>query len=365
MSLIASALEREWLTNDGPLVQELERRFAAFQSVKHCVAVANGTLGLQLAAKGLGMTGDILMPSFTFVGTAHALAWIGLRPVFCDVSRHTHTLDPQHVEDAITNRTGGIVGVHIWGQGCDIQGLQDVAHRHGVPLLFDAAHATGSTYRSVRVGGFGDAEVFSLHATKSINGLEGGMVATNDGALAERVRLLRNFGFVGEDTVSGIGINAKMSEFSAAMALANLERYDQLYAHDRDINAAYRQGLAGLAGIALQECRPDCGRCDHYAVLSVSEAAVIGREALRRVLAAENVVARRYFSPGCHRLPPYNMSDHRHLPVTEELCRTVLQLPTGLQLTPDDAGRIAAIVAHACEHADRVEAILATRDAER
>ena len=239
--------------------------------------------------------------------------------------------------------------MHIWGQPCDIEGLQQIARRHGLPLLFDAAHATGSSYRSVRLGGFGDAEVFSLHATKSINGLEGGMVATNDGDLAERVRLLRNFGFVGEDSVSGIGINAKMNEFSAAMALANLECYDRLYAHDRDIHAAYRHGLAGLDGIALQECQPDCERCDHYAVLSVSETAAIGREALRRVLAAENVVDPPLLLPGLPSLAAIQPVGDRSLPITDELCRTVLQLPTGLQLTPDDAAKIAAIIARACE----------------
>ena len=360
-ALIAAAMRDNRLTNDGPLVQELESRFAAFQGVKHAVAVANDTLGLQLAAWALGMRGDILMPSFTFIGTAHALAWIGLRPVFCEVSRDTHTLDPQRVVDAMTSATGGILGVHIWGQPCDIESLQRIAKTRGVPLLFDSAHACGSSYRSVRVGGFGDAEVFSLHATKSINGLEGGVVTTNNEDLAERVRLLRNFGFVGEDAVSGIGINAKMNEFSAAMALANLECYDRLFAHDREIHEAYRHGLAGLDGIALQECRPDSRRCDHYAVVSVSETAAIGCEALRRVLAAENVIARRYFFPGCHRLPPYNR-EHRSLPITDRLCRTVLQLPTGLQLTPEDAAKIAAIVAHACEHADEVEAVLATRE---
>jgi dTDP-4-amino-4,6-dideoxygalactose transaminase len=361
-ALIASAMRRNWLTNNGPLVQELEARFAAFQGVEHCVAVANATLGLQLAARALGMRGEILMPSFTFIGTAHAMAWIGLRPVFCDVSRDTHALDPQRVADAITIATGGILGVHIWGQPCNIQALQQLAQARGVPLLFDAAHACGSTDRSVRVGGFGDAEVFSLHATKSINGVEGGMVTTNDGDLAERLRLLRNFGFVGEDAVNSLGINAKMSEFSAAMALANLECYDRLLAHNRDIHAAYRQGFAGLDGIALQECRPDCGRCDHYAVLSVSESAALGRETLRRVLAAENVVARRYFFPGCHRSPPYDRPDRPDLPITDALCQTVLQLPTGLQMTPDDAATIAAIVARAFEHAAEVEAIVRVRE---
>ena len=345
-SLIDAAMRRNWLTNDGPLLQELEERFAAFQNVRHCVAVASGTAGLQLAARALDMRGEILMPAFTFVGTAHALAWIGLRPVFCDVSRATHTLDPQKVEEAITSATGGILGAHLWGQPCEVERLQEIAHRRGLPLLFDAAHATGSSYRSVRLGGFGDAEVFSLHATKSINGLEGGIVATNDGEVAERVRLLRNFGFVGEDRVSGIGINAKMNEFSAAMALANLECYDRLYAHDLEVQAAYREGLAGLNGISLYECTPDCDRCDHYAVVEVSETAAITRDELRQVLAAQNVLARRYFFPGCHRSPPYDRrAQHRSLPVTDQVCRSVLQLPTGLQLTSEDAKTIAAIIA--------------------
>ena len=353
-SLIDAAMRRNWLTNDGPLVRELEERFAAFQNVRHCVAVASATAGLQLAARALGMSGEILMPAFTFVGTAHALAWIGLRPVFCDVSRATHTLDPRSVEDAITSATGGILGAHLWGQPCEIERLQEIARRRDLPLLFDAAHATGSSYRSVRLGGFGDAEVFSLHATKSINGLEGGIVATNDSDVAERVRLLRNFGFVGEDTVSGIGINAKMNEFSAAMALANLESYDRLYAHDREISAAYRQGLAGLDGISLFDCAPDCDRCDHYAVLEFSETAAIERDALKQLLAAENVLARRYFFPGCHRSPPYERQEgHRDLPLTDQLSRSVLQLPTGLQLTPDDATTIAVIIARAAEREAR------------
>ena len=349
-SLIDAAMRRNWLTNDGPLVQELEERFAAFHDVRHCVAVASGTAGLQLAARAIGMTGDVLMPAFTFVGTAHAMTWIGLRPVFCDVSGATHTLDPPKVEEAITSATGGILATHLWGQPCEIERLQEIAQRHGLPLLFDAAHATGSSYRSVRLGGFGSAEVFSLHATKSINGLEGGVVATNDDTVAERVRLLRNFGFVGEDAVSGIGINAKMNEFSAAMALANLECYDRLHAHDQGIHAAYRDGLADVDGISLFECTPDSSRCDHYAVLEVSDTGAITRDALRQVLAAQNVLTRRYFFPGCHRSPPYaRPAQHRSLPVTEQLCRAVVQLPTGLQLTSDDATTIAAIIARAAD----------------
>ena len=135
-SLIDAAMRRNWLTNDGPLVLELEERFAEFQNVRHCVAVASATAGLQLAARAIGMTGDILMPAFTFIGSAHALTWIGLQPIFCDVSCATHTLDPQSVEAAFTSATGGILATHLWGQPSDVEALQQIADQHDVPLLF-------------------------------------------------------------------------------------------------------------------------------------------------------------------------------------------------------------------------------------
>lgn len=358
-SLIRGAMDRHWLTNDGPLVHELEARFATLHDVRHAVAVANATLGLQLAARALGVAGEVIMPSFTFVGTAHAMAWIGLRPVFCDVSGDTHTLDAARASEAMTPETGAVLGVHLWGQPCDIEGLQRVADAHRVPLLFDAAHATGSARQGTPLGGFGRAEVFSLHATKSINGLEGGMVTTNDDALAGHLRRLRNFGFSAEGRVVSPGINAKMDEFSAAMALSNLAGFDRLCGHNRAIREAYRHGLAALPGIRLCEDPAADARSGHYAVVEVDEASPLGRDALCRVLVAERVTPRRYFRPGCHRCPPYAVEAPRHpLPVTERLSQTLMQLPTGLQMTPDDASTIACLIARACEDATRVEAAL-------
>jgi len=358
-SRIRDAMGRHWLTNEGPLVQELEERFAAFQGVRHAVAVANATLGLQLTAKALDMAGEVIMPSFTFIGTAHALAWIGLRPVFCDVSAETNTLDVSAVSDAVTRETGGVLGVHLWGRPCDVDGLRRVAEAHGLPLLFDAAHATGSWQGGIPLGRFGRAEVFSLHATKSINGLEGGMVATNDDDVAERVRRLRNFGFSGEGRVESLGINAKMNEFSAAMALSNLPEFDRLRAHNQAIRDAYRHGLAGLPGIRWRQGSADESRSGHYAVVEVDETSPLGRDALCRVLIAERVTPRRYFRPGCHRSPPYAAEGTRHpLPVTERLSRTLMQLPTGLQMTPADATAIAGVLARALAEAPRVRAAL-------
>lgn len=185
-------------------------------------------------------------------------------------------------------------------------------------------------------------------------------VSSATAGLCRRLRRIRNYGFVAEDTVSILGTNAKMNEFCAAMALANLARYERLHEHDDAIHEAYRMGLDGLPGITLAECRAGDSRCHHYAVIEVSDSAPIRREALRAVLAAEQVTARRYFKPGCHRSPPYSAHEPRHpLPVTERLSRSLLQLPTGVQLSVEDALRIAAIVTMACEECGRVEQALA------
>ena len=225
--LVGSALDSRWLSNDGPLVAAFEAGVAELSGAPHAVAVANATVGLQLAARALGMQGQILMPSFTFVGTAHAISWLGLEPIFCEIGDDTHTLDPAAVERAIGPSTGGIVGVHLWGRPRGAQALADIASAHGLPLIFDAAHALGGTT------GLGDVEVLSFHATKVANSAEGGAILTGDPLLAERLRRMRNFGFVDYDVVGMLGTNAKMSELSAAMGIASLEQFSSFVAVNR------------------------------------------------------------------------------------------------------------------------------------
>ncbi len=193
--LVEGLLERRWLTNDGPLVRELEERVAAHVGVRHCVATCNGTVALEIAIRALGLTGEVIVPSYTFIATAHALHWQGLTPVFADIDPRTHTLDPEAVQRAITPRTSGILGVHLWGRAAPVDDLQAIADEHGLPLLFDAAHAFSSTHRQRKIGRFGRAEVFSFHATKFFHSLEGGAIVTDDDDLAETMRLMRNFGF--------------------------------------------------------------------------------------------------------------------------------------------------------------------------
>jgi dTDP-4-amino-4,6-dideoxygalactose transaminase len=241
---IESALDRNWLTNDGPMVSCLEEQLSTVLGVRSCIVVSSATVGLQLVAKALRLKGDVIVPAFTFIGTANALAWIGLRPVFCDVDADTHNLCPEDVLRRATPNTSAILGVHLWGRACDIDGLEHAARK--VPLFFDAAHAVYCSYNGQFLGRFGSAEVFSLHATKCVNALEGGFIATNDVDLAEELRLTRNFGFVEEDRVAALEINAKMNEFCAAMGLTSLENFKSLREHNSKIHQTYQDAFYEL-----------------------------------------------------------------------------------------------------------------------
>jgi dTDP-4-amino-4,6-dideoxygalactose transaminase len=351
---VGDILDRRWLTNGGHYVAEFERRIAELVGAEHCVAMCNATVALEIAVRALGMTGEVIVPSFTFVATAHALKWQEITPVFCDVDPRTHTIDPAAVERMITPRTTGIVGVHLWGGVCDVEGLAEVAARRGLRLLFDSAHAFGCSHRGRMVGGFGDAEVFSFHATKFLNSLEGGAVVTNDGALAERLRLMKNFGFTDYDRSDYVGTNGKMNEVSAAMGLTNMESMDEFIAANRRNHALYAEGLAGLPGVRLLSYDEGERRNYQYVVLEI-EAAEAGaaRDQLMQVLHAENVLARRYFYPGCHRMEPYR-SYFPHagllLPETERLTARVLCLPTGTSVGEREIGAVCRILRLAVEN---------------
>jgi dTDP-4-amino-4,6-dideoxygalactose transaminase len=364
---IEGVLDSGWLTNGGPLVAEFERRVAGEIGVKHCIVTSNGTAALELAIRALELAGEVIVPAYTFVATAHALAWHGLRPVFCDVDPSTQTLDPQHVAHRIGDRTAAILGVHLWGRPCDVEALSAIAHERGIPILFDAAHALGATYHGKSIGGFGACEIFSFHATKFVHCAEGGAVTTNDDRLAEQIRLLRNFGFAGQDRVAAVGINAKMSELSAAVGLTSLDNMGTIVAVNRQNYDAYRRSLRSIAGIELLPYDASEKSNYQYVVVEIdAQHAGLSRDDMVAVLSAENVLARRYFHPGCHRVEPYcsdAMTAPTSLPVTERLAETVLALPTGLQLNGRDISRIAEILAQAIENADAVRGRLCRRQA--
>jgi dTDP-4-amino-4,6-dideoxygalactose transaminase len=354
---IAQIIDRRWLTNGGPFVEEFESRIARLLGVRHCVAVANGTLGLQIAARASGLDGEVIVPSFTFVASAHALQWQGIKPVFCDVDPTTHNIDPAAVERLISPRTTGILGVHLWGRPAAVDELEELAERHGLRLIFDAAHAFGCSRSGVMLGGSGDAEVLSFHATKFVNAFEGGAIVTNDDQVAEAAARLRNFGFVDYDDVRSVGINGKMSEVSAAMGLTSLESMDAFTAVNQAHYRSYRERLQGLPGARLLEYDPDERSNYQYIVVEVDPEAGLTRDQLLGVLLAEGVIARRYFHPGCHRMEPYRSLDPNaglRLRNTERLAATVLQLPTGTGVDQEAIATITTVIRLALEHADAV-----------
>jgi dTDP-4-amino-4,6-dideoxygalactose transaminase len=341
-------LDARWFTNNGPFVQEFEARIATLLNVKHCIAVSSGTLGLELVLRACNLQGEVIVPSFTFVAVPHSVKWQGLTPIFCDIGQDNHLLDPAAVERLITPRTTAIIAVHTWGETCDVAALEALACKHHLRLFFDASHAFGCTHNGLPVGGFGSAEVFSLHATKYISTFEGGMITTNDDDLAAQTRLLRNFGFTGYDSVACLGINGKLNEMSAAMGLTNLEAMDSFTTVNYNNYLVYRDCLSAIPGVKLLPPDPSEKRNHQYCVVEVDSAqAGITRDQLMSILQAEGILARRYFYPGCHLMPPY-LHDSRHtprpLPRTEMICATVLVLPTGPNVSVDQINAICQVI---------------------
>jgi dTDP-4-amino-4,6-dideoxygalactose transaminase len=351
-------LDRKVLSNGGPYVREFERRVADLVGVRHCIATANGTLALEIAIRAMGLSGEVIVPSFTFVATAHALQWQEITPVFCDINPETCNIDPERVVELITPRTSGIIGVHLWGRPCNTQALVEIAREQNLRLLYDASHAFGCSHRGRMIGSFGDAEVFSFHATKFINTFEGGAILTKSDELAEKARLMRNFGFVTYDKVSHVGTNGKMNEMSGAMGLTSLENIDEFIEVNRSNYLAYSEGLANVPGLRVLE-HDESERCNYqYVVVEVDEdESKIDRDQIVQVLTAEGVLARRYFHPGCHRMEPYR-SYFPHaallLPVTEKQSARVFSLPTGTSVGEEQIRRICRILALAIESGDEL-----------
>jgi dTDP-4-amino-4,6-dideoxygalactose transaminase len=328
---IDDAVRRGCLADDGPYVRELERRLSHQLEVPHCVAVSSGTTALQLVARALELSGEVILPSFTSPATAHALAWLGLTPVFCDIDPHTYMIDPALVDKLVTPRTSAIVGVHLFGQVAEVAGLTEVASARRLKLIFDAAHAFGCATGGTRVGGFGDAEVFSFHAAEAFHAGEGGAVTTSQDWLADRIMLSRNFGLSGVDRIVDLGINGKMSELAAAVGLSALEEFDGVVTANRERHARYQRGLRALPGVEVLRAAGGDTSNYQYVVLEIdAQTAGLSRDELWRILHQENVLARRYGSPGCHLMLPYRGRESiTGLPVTEDAASRLLCLPTG------------------------------------
>ena len=344
---VEEIFDRDWLTNNGPVAQEFEKRVADYHDVKHCVAMCNGTVALEIAIRALGLEGEVIIPSYTFIATTHALSWQSITPVFADIDPVTHNLDPDAVRSMITPRTTGIIGVHLWGRSAPVEELQAIADEHGLKLMFDTAHAFGCSYKGTMVGNFGACEVLSFHATKFFNTFEGGAVLTNNDELADTMRLMRNFGFSGADNVIHPGTNGKMIEVAAAMGMVNLDAIDNVIEANRRNYQAYREGLYGLPGISFLAFDESERNNYQYVVMEVGEECPITRDQIIQALHAENILARRYFWPGCHNMKLYReLYPHAGLMLTntEQVADGIVVMPTGTVLGCNDVATICKLI---------------------
>lgn len=321
--------DRGLITN-GALVSRLEDAVAERLNVRHCVAVSSCTSGLCLVVRAMGLEGEVIVPSMTFFATAHALLWNGLRPVLADCRPDSWNIDPADVERRITPRTSAILAVHLYGNPCAVEELSGVAARHGLKLIFDAAHAFGSEYRGRRIGQFGDAEVFSLSPTKILVAGEGGLVTTNDVTLARLLRAARNYGDAGSYDCELLGMNGRMSEFHAALALSGLELVEKKVRRYNRIARLYADRLSGIEGISFPEVRSDdVSTFKDYCVHVEPAAFGCTRDELMAALKAENIEARRYFYPPLNRQALYREYAREGPPLihTDRISGGVLSLP--------------------------------------
>jgi dTDP-4-amino-4,6-dideoxygalactose transaminase len=339
-------LESRTLTN-GSFVQELERRSAEYLGVRHCIAVGSCTAGLMLVLRAADVSGDVVVPSFTFAATAHAVAWNGLRPVFADIDQGTLTLSAEAARRVVGMRTSAILATHLYGTPCDVEGLGELAGSHGIRLFFDAAHAFGSRHGERPVGGFGDAEVFSLSPTKVLVAGEGGIIATDDDVLAERCRIGRNYGNPGDYDCLFVGLNGRMSEIHAAMTLRSLEGLDARIDRRNELAARYRDALSDVPGIRFPAVTEgDRSTYKDFTVLVEPDELGLDADGLAEALAAEGVETRRYYAPPVHSMRAYRHLNgtNGHLPVTEWASRRALTLPLWSDMREEQTDRVAAAV---------------------
>jgi dTDP-4-amino-4,6-dideoxygalactose transaminase len=330
--------ERNWVTNNGPLVKELEAKLKEYLGVNHLFLVSNGTIALQIAIKALGLQGEIITTPFSYVATTSSIVWEGCEPVFVDIDAATLCLDPELIEEAITPRTTAILGVHVYGHPCDVERIQTVADRHGLRVIYDAAHAFGVRYKGQSLLVHGDIATLSFHATKLFHTVEGGALVTNDDGVAHRLAYMRNFGHSGQEAFWGLGINGKNSELHAAMGLCVLPRVQQFVARRKALCDLYEDLLSGSQ--LIRPRRPDETEHNYayFPLLFASERQLL---TVRAALNADQIFPRRYFYPSLNTIA---YVARQQAPVSESVAKRVLCLPLSSDMADEGAHRVATSI---------------------
>lgn len=343
---IAPLWESHWLTNMGAEHIKLEESLKKYLSVKNIALFTNGHAALECVLEALDLRGEVITTPFTFASTTHAIVRKGLTPVFADIKPGDFTIDPASIEKLITRRTVAIVPVHVYGNLCDVDAIQGIADRHGLKVIYDAAHAFGVERAGVSSANFGDASMFSFHATKVFNTIEGGAICFKDASLYPLLNQWKNFGITGPEDVEYVGGNAKMNEFCAAMGVCNLRHIDEEIAKRAKVEAAYREKLAGIPGLKLVDPQKDV-RHNHAYMPVVFDELVFGatRDDVFRALADNGIGARKYFYPLVPDFACYKaVYSSKRVPVAKWVSDRVLTLPMYADLALDDVARICDVV---------------------
>ena len=337
-SYVNRIFQSGWLTNNGSLLQELERRLADYLGVKNIILVANGSFALQLTYKALSLKGEVITTPFSFAATTSTLAWEGLKPVFADINPKTFNIDPAQIEAHINPNTSAIVPVHVFGNPCDVEAIQAIADKHKLKVVYDAAHAFGSEYKDQSVLNFGDISTLSFHSTKLFHTIEGGAVITNDDELAKKVRLMINFGISGPASIDSVGTNAKMNEFEAAMGLCVLDEIDTIKQRRKDIWQVYINELSNI--VEMQQWNEHGkNNCAYAPVLFDSEEQLLRIEAK---LKENDILPRRYFYPS---LDTLSYLDSKQIcNNSRDIASRILCLPIYPILEKEDIKRILSII---------------------
>ncbi len=335
-----------WLTNMGKNHEELARRLCDYLKVSSVSLFVNGHMALEMVLQAMDLKGEVITTPFTFASTTHAIVRNGLKPVFCDIDPRDYTIDVSKIESLITKDTCAIVPVHVYGCLCDVEAIEDIAKRHGVKVIYDAAHAFGVEYKGRGAGSFGDASMFSFHATKVFHTIEGGAITTDDDELMAKLYKLKDFGIKDEEVVDGIGANAKMNEFCAAMGLCNLVHVDEEIEKRRHVFERYMEGLEGLDGVRLLKAQKDVKPNYAYFPVVIDENKFgADRQKVIDSLKAEDIYTRKYFYPLTSDMDCYKgRFDSSLTPVAKETADRVITLPMSASLNLEDVDRICKII---------------------
>ncbi|AXY75557.1 DegT/DnrJ/EryC1/StrS family aminotransferase [Paraflavitalea soli] len=337
-SYIRDIWQRQWLTNNGPLVNELELKLKVYLEVPHLLYVANGTIALQLAIRALELRGQIITTPFSFIATTSSAMWENCKPVFVDINPGTLNIDAEKIEEAITPETSAILATHVFGNPCDILAIDEIAKKHNLKVIYDASHCFGTRYHGRSVYSYGDISTTSFHATKIFHTVEGGAVFTNDPELLRKMAYMRNFGFDGPENFACVGINGKNSEFHAAMGLANLKYADEILAKRKELYLYYIENLERLD----KQCQViQKNTTYNYAYLPILLPTEDQIRKIELYLNANLIYPRRYFFPSLHTL---NFVDKYDCPVSLCVSKRVMCLPMHHKLTSEEVNFVIRIL---------------------